>query len=527
MSYNVTQSIIDSDTVSISKVNFTYNPLSSEVNYLTGSLRFYNHPRELSLLEKAIDTNDWDEYNNLYSTSNILNSIPNIKNYAGYVYTANKMPALFTVTYDPSLKVASTDAHKLIHSSSLPALPEHLLPIAVRYIDSAGNYYIERPPFQIEVDMRSTHSRMENGKRIPPYKIWVPWTISIYRPGNPELYVYFSSSSLSSYDQIYLNCLFPNTYGDSRICFSNSLESLHNYSAHHEDIRTNYSYMFNEYMNGGWNLDLSPNIYKCFEILLSNRISHTKAEIEILNTVDQDYPLVKFFLNPPKEYIKKRFPKITSRQLQYFEYTRNWFSTPKTYKYMFMIMSTFDVDQTLEFYRQISELSYKLRCARYPEKEFNFNDVTKNFRDLVNLKASSQDQQFSSSTVSGLYHSFSSVFSSKVSIDSVQTLYIDLGYETNIVFVNYEDYTQYVDTKSKVSSYIKHIPEESMNSIITYLSSNKLDINHFILYDFKTHTFTVEEVEVATNRSDQKINNSLFISDLAKSYAGRIKVEVS
>ena len=142
MSYNVTQSIIDSDTVSISKVNFTYNPLSSEVNYLTGSLRFYNHPRELSLLEKAIDTNDWDEYNNLYSTSNILNSIPNIKNYAGYVYSANKMPALFTVTYDPSLKVASTDAHKLIHSSSLPALPEHLLPIAVRYIDSAGNYYI-------------------------------------------------------------------------------------------------------------------------------------------------------------------------------------------------------------------------------------------------------------------------------------------------------------------------------------------------------------------------------------------------
>lgn len=528
MTYIINQTKIDNENTTLSRVSFTYNSLSSEINYLTNSQRYYVNDKEVKLVDRSLETNNWEEYDEVRKNSNssFLNNIPNIKNYGGYGYVANKMPFVYSLAYEPVLQIKTSDTYKIIHSASLPSLPEHLLPIAVRYIDSSGNYYIERPPFQIEVDMRATYNKYrENAKRMPPYKVWIPWTISVYRPGQPELYVFFSHSSLSSLDQLYTNCFLPNVYTDSKVCFSNSLESLHDYSNSPDNIRTNYSYMFNEYMNGGWNLDLSPNIYKALEFSTKHSSYLSKEEKEIVDRMDKDYPLVKLFLNPPKEYIKKHFPKMTARQLEACEYRTSYYHNSKSYKYMFMIMSTFNVDETLEFYRQISELHFSLRTCRFSERPVNANEGIKTFQDIINHRSSNEQETIATKTTS-LYHSLYGAISSEVSSSSTERLQIDLGYDTNIIFINYENYTEYHNTKSYIDQILSYIPENIIVSLMDYLSNNKFGYHQFIVYDFETKTISLQETEICSNRTEQTKQNAKFISDLAKSCAGIVKTGV-
>jgi hypothetical protein len=91
------------------------------------------------------------------------------------------------------------EANKGLQSS----LSSETYPIATRYIDSYGTYYIERPPFQANVDykMGGAHSRTK--RKLTNTMVWIPWTIFVFNPKTQKSAMYFSHKSLTNMDDVY------------------------------------------------------------------------------------------------------------------------------------------------------------------------------------------------------------------------------------------------------------------------------------------------------------------------------------
>lgn len=214
-----------------------------------------------------------------------------------------------------------------------------LFPIAVRYITSNGTLIVERPPFKINVDMKLSPASKQ-GKRLNNYQIWVPWTLTAYHPSEPNhCSIYFGSGPLESMDSIYLQCPLPNTYGDGAICFSNSLGNIP--MDHSRDTRYLYSLIINEYYSGGWNLDLS------FPIL-------DKIENAARKANKQDYPLVfRLLYNPTFNDISQHLPSFSTEKVDALQksYYKSYHSK---IDYIFNILSTFTLEQTIDLYSFLS-----------------------------------------------------------------------------------------------------------------------------------------------------------------------------
>lgn len=275
---------------------------------------------------------------------------------------------LLEVNITSNFHASTRDLVTIKNQITSPKLAEDIYPIAVRYIDKNNNYYIERPPFQAEVDLALTKSRKANGKKSLPYKIWVPWTITVFNPNNTnEVKIYFSDKSLNSFDDLYVECMLPNTYNDSRICFGNSLSLLPlENDTSIKDIRYLYSLIFNEYMNGGWNLDLYPNIGK-----------YLQSGCEKSVTAD-NYPMINKFINPDKATIKKLYPKMTSLQLERMNFDSFGYHNANTFKYFFLQLSTFSLEETLAFYSELAEYGKRGKNSMSFSKIIEYNKLSKN-----------------------------------------------------------------------------------------------------------------------------------------------------
>jgi hypothetical protein len=133
-------------------------------------------------------------------------------------------------------------------------------PIAVRYTNGTNLWLIERPPFQANITYKSSGSN-HHGKETS-YSIWMPWTVMLLdvhpEQSSYEAHLYFNDGPIGSLDDLAVPCFFPNMYGDGRMCLNQSGVMLQQHLSRTNsfDIATIYNFLINDYMSGGWNLDL-------------------------------------------------------------------------------------------------------------------------------------------------------------------------------------------------------------------------------------------------------------------------------
>lgn len=194
-----------------------------------------------------------------------------------------------------------------------------LYPIAVRYTNGHSVWIIERPPFQATITYKSAGSSTSTASS-KTFDIWMPWTVMLVSM-NPkssfyEAYLYFNDGPINSLDDIAVPCFFPNMYGDGKMCLNQTSVLLQQHLAEIDsfDINTIYNFLINDYMSGGWNLDLG---IQNFDSIANTNSSTKKVWNTIVNGIDGDK---KF---PPAYSPKSRYRTVSQKkyilnQLNYF-----------------------------------------------------------------------------------------------------------------------------------------------------------------------------------------------------------------
>jgi len=328
---------------------FTQYSYSIQNCKITSELNYYKEVlSDSSLNQNLIQNNFQNKY------------LPNIENYKD-ITDLSKIPQLGKIILQKNFQTPFTSLIELNNSINSPRDPENIFPIAVRYISSNGTYFIERPPFQTEVDFNRYKGR---STKFPPLKIWVPWTILVYNPRDPLMYhLYFSHKSLSSMEDFYFPSFFPNTYDDGRLCMGLSSCRIPTDNISVKNIKLMYSSIINEYMSGGWNTDLSPK-----------HDAHLSSDLENLDP--NKYPTLYLFNNPTFEYFKKHYPKMRTTTIEKLVDHKNYSGWRTSYfdsfRYYFFMMNTFDLETTLNFYSELSRYSKSHLFSR-----LSFETITK------------------------------------------------------------------------------------------------------------------------------------------------------
>lgn len=250
-------------------------------------------------------------------------------------------------------------------------------PTSLRYFSSNNVMYVERPPFKANVHFKPVKASA-NAKEIESYEIWVPWTLTKIQIRNDVISdfsfsIYFSSSSLTdTSSNQYAPCMFPNSYNDGRICFSSSLEEIPALDS--QSIRYLYSVMINEYVSGGWNLDLGLPVVQT----PPQTISDTYSE----------------YRKPTHSSLSKRFPDLTASKIstlinQCYSTTHSSHS-----KYFFKMMSSFTLEETLDFYSSYERYSLdhiSSRASRYDSYHEDMMSAVRSRSNYYNVTAQYND----------------------------------------------------------------------------------------------------------------------------------------
>lgn len=304
--------------------------------------------------------------------------LPNFSKYSDITSLKN-FPQLCKIVLTESFSTSFSSLSSLHTKINSSRDPEDTYPIAVRYISSSGGYYIERPPFQIEVNFNRSRSTSSNN--FPPLKIWIPWTISYYHPRDyTTFYIYFSNKSLSSSEDKYLPSFLPNAYDDGRICFGQSSKSIPTDYDSIKNIKIMYQAMFNEYMSGGWNTDLNPK-----------HVSFTSTVLDTLADKEK-YPTLHLFCYPTFDYFRKHYPKMRASTINSMikqgSYSGSYY---KDFKYFFFMMNTFDLETTMKFYSEIIQLStirkHNFQSTAFPStfEEIQFRHSCRDYNHPSNI----------------------------------------------------------------------------------------------------------------------------------------------
>lgn len=227
------------------------------------------------------------------------------------------------------------------------------MPIAVRYINQNGDHFIEHYPFQTTVTF-SDQRRKPYITEAQQIQIWIPWTLmQINMQQGGYQYLYAAGHSLMSNDDPYFVAPFPNTYAEGNICWSNSLADYegmafdytnHSYGV---DLKTFYSIAFNEYFSGGWNTDLGST--------LANTLYYHYSLY--CNRFDE-FPMLKQFVRPTAEYVNEHLPQLTAarRRMIANGLLASMQSRLKSTAYVLYMLSTFTLEETLQFWNEITSL---------------------------------------------------------------------------------------------------------------------------------------------------------------------------
>lgn len=287
---------------------------------------------------------------------------------------------------------------------------KNLMPLAVRYIDKSGSHYIERPPFKINISYKNARASSP-GVVVDTLSIWVPWTLTLipssfvnnYTPTSVK--IYYSHTQLTDPKTLYFNSFFPNSYGDGRICWSNSFVNLTaNDKMKSElssfDFRYWHSMMFNDYMLGGWNNDLHSRPLA----MLSNREGGLSGHLSsaFQEVTDQEYktdfPLVDMFRNT--QNYPDLYKKIVDIMINTFQIkgskvnaaatnsTYDPYVTNYDYVKFFSFMSLLSLEETLAFYEQVAKLEKLINSRKSRSSYGNYSSGLRSFLNGLSIKFS-------------------------------------------------------------------------------------------------------------------------------------------
>lgn len=272
------------------------------------------------------------------------------------------------LTYTNSVQRISEYRNKLYDPEAHLEKTTNPLPIAVRYINDDGDHYVEHYPFQAQVTF-SDQRRKPYITEAQQIKIWIPWTMMRINLQNSSYqYMYAAGRSLMSMDDHYFVSPFPNTYPEGNICWSNSLiayENMtydYNLNGYNIDLKTFYSIAFNEYFSGGWNTDLS--------LLLVNTLD---SQYHLFYKHFDQLPMIKTMMHPTTEYIQEHLPRLSAarRRMMSQGLQAQMNSRLKSTAYILYMMSTFTLEETLQFWNEIISLKDKFNSTTYSIKSFD------------------------------------------------------------------------------------------------------------------------------------------------------------
>ena len=337
---------IDSEDTNYFNFETSYHPITSELQrfYFSSSFYFSSYQELASSYRKYLEEGEWDspKDNNTFDSSTQYSHL-----YKNFLFSSDNFPLLVETTSSNFMSIKTQNLMEDTSKEVFSENHEELYPIAIRYITNNGWYFIERPPFQLDVDLKLAPGSSRSKNRLSSFKIWVPWTISAINPKTSSFRIFFSHSPLSSLDSIYLPSFLPNAYEDGSICFSNSLSSYDIRSISQTDIKRLYSIMFNEYMSGGWNLDLTSNIHRYTRLI--SRIHQQLSEEDKLSSS------IHKFLNLDLAQVKKSAPHLSTNRIHKIISEGFLRTYNNQIPYMLLAMSTFTLQETLDFYREITE----------------------------------------------------------------------------------------------------------------------------------------------------------------------------
>lgn len=399
----------------------------------------------------------------------------------------DNIPHLFDVNLNSVYKYSNQLLEDAYNQAVLPAIPAQLYPIATRYIDIYGNYYIERPPFQVDIDYKIGNANSSTKKRVTDKKVWVPWTLFIFNPENMgNARMVFSHKSLTHDSDIYISSFLPNNYSDGSICYSNSLNTIPDIDPSAKlSISQIYSLMINEYFAGAWNSDLSNT----WSTIYNNFIRH------VFRFFPEDkhlYPQLNRLFLVTNEDISKILPsnskpyKLLMANEKYIERVMH-LDYPYFHEYILSALASFSLQDVLALVEELSTmyLSYITPDHKYYNKfqaNYGFGSLhTGTFNyvgNFASLKATVQDpsSDFRSTNLSDKILNRLSSFPVLNSIPSDYSFF-----KTNILLYNsnYEVdhyYLRYDSNFSYCNNILSDINETSffklMNTIIHDLQSN-------------------------------------------------------
>lgn len=354
------------------------------------------------------------------------------------LHCCNKLPGSKSINENPVMydfqvyHASKTYLHNSYSSherlSNLNSNTVDLLPMAVRYADIENQVYIiERPPFQTNIDFypnKRLNARLAN--HIPNKKIWIPWTVFVVSLGKSvnhlKAAVYFNDKPLDSLHDLVIKGYTPNLFGDSKICFGNSLFTFGQRLEQGDieyNISTVYNYLFNDYFTQ-WNPDISPNYFK---------------------------PLHEYFCNThimDRVLEMKKYPKgIQDISLW------NYGSSSKPWVYVLFLLSTLSYEETMDFVAYFK----KHQVAPGHVKYLTASDALKTMYsdDNTNFAFQSEHYDFSSS-VNNCYsyylHAFKNAISpygrfKKLEL-SINVSFVDFPEDTDKSIMNSEDVYAYI-----------------------------------------------------------------------------------
>jgi len=353
-------------------------------------------------------------------------------------------------------------------------------PTSLRYFSSNGTIYVERPPFKAIVNYKPVRASGTT-KHIESYEIWVPWTLTristseYHHLSDRSFRIYFSSSPLTdTSDDQYVPCMFPNSYTDGTICFSNSLQEIPDFES--QSIRYIYSMMINEYISGGWNLDLGLPV-------LQN---------SVLNPSDT----YKEYCRPTYNSLLARFPDLTDSKIATLKSQSLSSSGSAHSKYFFKMMSSFNLEETLDFYSSFERMSFDKINSTNQSLSFS-NDITGYIRSRNH------------------HHEVLAGYTNVSELD--KKIFITCFNHNNEDSV-YKDTNKFIRSinKTKISSTWNDSVDytDEFSSIFQEELSNMMNMEHSFIYLYYDKSSGDYEIHNSSNSSIETIVSMDIISDI-------------
>lgn len=473
------------------------------------------HRSRFTLIDSETYT-DYDISSNTFYSNDFM--------YSNDIYQkhSKKLPYPMTINIENVFSTSSQNFFNCRETLSQSPNYEAPFPIAVRYIQANNTFYVERPPFQVDVNMYLSRTRnTTKAKTFGDFKIWIPWTILAINPNYvPNVSFFFSHKSLSSMDDIYFPSFLPNTFSSGNLCLGAYVTEFvqENNLIDNNNLRYVYSSILNEYLNGGWNLDISPNLDP-----------YARSYIDYINLgkiTPETYPTLNKFFYPTEEQFSKLTFKVRKNVLTKYIESRYLFNSyAYSYKYLFTLLSTFTLEETISFYKELSE--FNLYVNKTSSNSYRTSAAyVRTFQSIVDNSSSSQlspDNKNHRSTFFTTYSTISSSVSSALYKNISDFIpYSSNLFSSNIIFHITDSFnihnTQYHNAPVHSPHY--EIPSSAIHPLVNkllYIEQNNLyDFSKTIIfYNIDTQVMTFESLSEDQTFSEyylQYLDNNYLVS---------------